>query len=70
MEKTQYICPKCGYTQYESYQFQAKGGNFANLCDVQNKKFVSVTCVNCGYTELFKAQTSTGWNVLDFLVGN
>ncbi|HID0758154.1 TPA: zinc ribbon domain-containing protein, partial [Clostridium botulinum] len=23
----------------------------------------------CGYTELYKAQTSAGWNVLDFLIG-
>ena len=29
MEKKQYICPKCGCTQYESDQFQATGGNFA-----------------------------------------
>ena len=68
MEKMQYVCPKCGCTQYESDQFQATGGNFAKLFDVQNKRFVTVT--NCGYTELYKAQSSDGWNVLDFLVGN
>ena len=28
MEKLQYVCPKCGCTQYESDQFQATGGNF------------------------------------------
>ncbi|HDK7173471.1 TPA: DNA-binding protein, partial [Clostridium botulinum] len=26
-------------------------------------------CKKCGYTELYKAQTSAGWNVLDFLIG-
>ena len=51
-------------------QFQATGGNFAKIFDVQNKKFVTVSCSHCGYTELYKAQSSTGWNVLDFLVGN
>ena len=60
MEKLQYVCPKCGCTQYESDQFQATGGNFV----------VTVSCVNCGYTELYKAQSSDGWNILDFLVGN
>mgnify|MGYP005796491577 CR=1 len=70
MDKMRYVCPKCGCTQYETDQFQATGGNFAKIFDVQNKKFVTVSCSNCGYTELYKAQSSTGWNVLDFLVGN
>lgn len=38
MEKRQYICPKCGCQNYESDQFQATGGNFAKIFDVQNKK--------------------------------
>lgn len=43
MEKKQFVCPKCGNTSYESDQFQATGGNFAKLFDVQNKKFVTVS---------------------------
>jgi predicted nucleic-acid-binding Zn-ribbon protein len=69
MEKKQYICPKCGNNEYEADQFQATGGNFAKLFDVQNKKFITVTCKRCGYTELYKAQSSSGWDVLDFLIG-
>lgn len=68
METIQYICPKCGCTQYESDQFQATGGNFSKLFDVQNKKFITVSCAKCGYTELYKGKTSNGWNILDFLV--
>ena len=41
MEKKQYICPKCGNTQYESDQFQATGGNFSKIFDIQNKKFIT-----------------------------
>jgi predicted nucleic-acid-binding Zn-ribbon protein len=67
MEKQQYVCVKCGNTNYESDQFQATGGEFAKLFNVQNKRFVTVTCTRCGYTELYRAQTSTGMNVLDFL---
>ena len=52
MEQQMYQCPKCGNTSYETDQFQATGGNFAKIFDVQNKN-----------------QTSTGWNVLDFLIG-
>lgn len=63
----QYTCVKCGCHQYETDQFQATGGNFARLFDVQNKKFITVSCCQCGYTELYKARTSNGMNVLDFL---
>ncbi|HIY31897.1 zinc ribbon domain-containing protein [Evtepia sp.] len=65
----QYQCPKCGNTAYQADQFQATGGNLAKIFDVQNKKFITISCTRCGYTELYRAQTSTGWNVLDFLVG-
>ncbi|MEG2165728.1 MAG: zinc ribbon domain-containing protein, partial [Ruthenibacterium sp.] len=51
-------------------QFQATGGNFAKIFDVQNKKFTTITCTRCGYTELYKSMNSDGWDVLDFLMGN
>lgn len=70
MEKKQFICAKCGCTTYESDQFQATGGNFAKIFDVQNKKFITVSCTRCGYTELYKGATSDGWNILDFLIDN
>lgn len=63
-----YVCPKCGNTEFESDQFQATGGNFAKIFDVQNKKFITLSCTQCGYTELYKAQTDTGMNILDFLL--
>lgn len=66
MEKREYSCPKCQCSGYESDQFQATGGNFAKIFDVQNKKFVTISCTKCGYTELYKAQASDGWNILDF----
>lgn len=68
--KVQYVCAKCGCTEYESDQFQATGGNFARMFDIQNKKFITVSCTRCGYTELYRAQTDTGMNILDFLFGD
>lgn len=70
MDQQQYICQKCGNRTYEHDQFQATGGNFAKLFDVQNKKFVTITCTRCGYTELYKQQGDTGMDILDFLIGN
>lgn len=69
MEGIQYVCPKCGNYNYETDQFQATGGTFAKLFDVQNKKFVTVICTRCGYTELYRAQNSMGLDILDFLMG-
>lgn len=40
MQQVQYICVKCGCRSYDSDQFQATGGDFAKLFNVQNKKFV------------------------------
>ncbi|CAB1251337.1 MAG: zinc ribbon domain-containing protein [Clostridiales bacterium] len=69
MEQKQYICPKCGNQSFESDQFQATGGNFAKIFDIQNKKFYTITCTQCGYTELYKTMTDDAWNILDFLIG-
>lgn len=65
MEK--WKCPKCGGEEFEQNQFQATGGNLAKLFDVQNKKFITISCKKCGYTELYKSKTSTAMNILDFL---
>ncbi len=69
MEKREYICGKCGCREFESDQFQATGGNFAKIFDIQNKKFITVSCTRCGYTELYKAQRDDGMDILDFLIG-
>lgn len=69
MEKKQYICPKCENKNFVHDQFQATGGNFAKVFDVQNKKFTTISCTQCGYTELYRQETTDGWNILDFLMG-
>ena len=61
-------CPKCENEEYEKDQFQATGGNFAKVFDVQNKKFITISCTKCGYTELYKAETTAGMNIFDFLM--
>ena len=68
-EKIAYVCPKCGGRQFTSDRFQATGGNLARLFDVQNKRFITISCAHCGYTELYKQPESGGMDILDFLVG-
>ena len=70
MDRIQYVCPKCGYQTYYTDQLQATGGNLAKLFDVQNKRFITVSCTNCGYTELYRQQNDTGMDILDLLIGH
>lgn len=67
--KGNWVCPKCSNTAYETDQFQATGGTFAKLFDVQNKKFTTVTCTRCKYTEIYKANSSELSNMFDFFFG-
>lgn len=60
-------CPKCGGTATETDEIATSGTGLTKLFDVQNRKFVVVSCADCGYSELYKGQ-STG-NAIDFFVG-
>ena len=62
-------CAKCGSLDYETDEFRAVGGNFAKFFDVQNKKFATVSCKQCGYTEIYRGSTSTLGNIFDFFAG-
>jgi predicted nucleic-acid-binding Zn-ribbon protein len=66
MNHQNWQCPKCGNNQFETDQFAATGGGFAKIFDVQNKKFTTVSCTQCKFTELYKAPTSTLGNLFDF----
>ena len=60
-----YKCPKCDNTAYDVGEMRATGGTLSKIFDVQNKKFTSVTCTRCSYTEFFKAKTSAMSNIFD-----
>lgn len=66
MEYRNYQCPKCNNRTYQVDQMQATGGTFSKLFNIQNKKFTSVTCERCTYTEFYKGSTSSLGNIFDF----
>ena len=68
-QKTTFVCAKCQCTEYATDEFRATGGNFAKLFDVQNKKFMTVSCAQCGYTEIYRGNTSKLGNIFDFFAG-
>ena len=66
MHHTKWSCPKCGNTEFETDQFRATGGILAKIFDVQNKRFSTVTCARCKYTEIYRTKSATLGNVFDF----
>jgi hypothetical protein len=67
MEHKKWQCPKCGNKQFETGRFQATGGTLSKIFDVQNQKFTTVTCTRCQFTEIYKSDTKTIHNFLDFI---
>ena len=69
MHHPNWQCVKCGHEKYDADQFHATGGMLAKLFDVQNKRFATVTCSRCGYTEIYRGETSQLSNLFDFFTG-
>jgi len=69
MRHDNWQCQKCGNRDYDADQFRATGGNFAKIFDIQNKRFTTVTCTNCMYTEIYRTESSALANVFDFFTG-
>ena len=66
MEHKKWKCPKCQHKTFETGQFAATGGGLTKFFNIQNKKFVTVTCAHCSFTEIYRTKTSTLGNVFDF----
>ena len=69
MGSLNYTCPKCSNTDYDVDEFRATGGFLSKIFDIQSKRFTTVTCSRCSYTELYKTDSSTLGNVFDFFTG-
>lgn len=69
MQHPNWQCPKCTHREFETDQFRATGGMWAKVFDVQNKRFTTVTCAQCSYTEIYRTTSSGLGNVLDFFTG-
>ena len=66
MQDSRYSCPKCAGTQYDVGEFRATGGFFTKIFNVQTKRFTTVICSRCRYTEIYAADSSMLGNIFDF----
>lgn len=68
--KSRYECVKCGGKNHTTGEVRATGGFWSKLFDIQNRRFITVSCEKCGYTEFYnKTGSRTVENILDFLNG-
>lgn len=63
-----YTCAKCGCDGYEASQLYAASDRFESVLDYESSKFVTISCLECGYTDLYKRQASVTGSLLDFFV--
>jgi len=62
-------CIKCGSTDADKKDVAMTGTGLSKMFDVQHNQFTAVFCENCGYTEFYNKNSSTGSNVFDFFFG-
>ena len=67
MQHDNWQCPKCQNKEFETDHFAATGGGITKFLNIQNKKFATVSCEQCKYTEIYKTETSALGNILDIL---
>jgi predicted nucleic-acid-binding Zn-ribbon protein len=60
-------CPKCGNEQTEVDQISTAGSGLSKYFDIQNRNFTVISCTDCGYSELYKGQSSG--NAADIFLG-
>ena len=66
MQHRNYKCPKCNNRTFVTDTIATTGGGLSKFFDLQNRKFIAVSCGNCGYTELYKGnKSSTIENIFD-----
>ena len=66
MQHPNWKCPKCSNRNFETGQVSGTGGFFSKFFNIQNQKFTTITCTQCQFTEIYKTESSTLENVLDF----
>ena len=67
MKHENWSCQKCSHKEYEVGEMRVAGSFWTKIFNIQNKKYSSVTCLKCSYTEFYKGHPSSRFgNVFDF----
>lgn len=63
-----YKCERCGGLQYRLGETREVGGLLSKILNLQVRRFLTVTCARCGFTEFFNRRQSIATHALDFIV--
>jgi predicted nucleic-acid-binding Zn-ribbon protein len=61
-----YVCPKCGSKNYKAGTIWASRSIIAKLFDIQDRRYTTVTCSVCQYTELYHLPPKRLSEVLEY----
>jgi len=67
-QKGHYKCPKCSHTGFEVGGMMSSASSFSAIFDIEDSAYLAVSCMDCGYTEFYKRQSSGANMLLDFLI--
>ena len=70
MNHPNWKCPKCGHLELEEGEIHVAGGVLDSLADTESRKFLTVTCKQCTYTELYQAKSNPLVGIFDMFVGD
>lgn len=61
-----YQCPKCHANDWEVGEIRVAGGFWSSIFDLESKRFASITCSRCTYTEFYRTEASGLSQITDF----
>jgi predicted nucleic-acid-binding Zn-ribbon protein len=62
-----YVCPKCGSKNFTTGTIWASRSIIAKLLDIQDRRYTTVTCSVCQYTELYHLHPKRLGEVLEHI---
>ena len=65
MVQQAYSCMKCKGTEHKNGEIRTTGSGISRFLNLQNQKYATISCVKCGYTELYRMDGSGIGNILD-----
>ena len=69
MEEIQFECAKCAGTACDTGEIRSAGSFLSALFNHQGRRFTTVTCTNCKYTDLYQTESSGIGKILDVITG-
>jgi len=70
---TRFVCAKCQTRGAKVKRISAAGTGISKILDVQHNQFLTASCTNCGYTEVYNPEMLEGkrhlGSILDVLFG-